>query len=48
MVSVLEDKVTARILGTVIVYAIIYLLFFGEDLLKGKKFLDIGYCGCAL
>lgn len=48
LVSALEDKVTARILGTVIVDAIIYLWLFGADLIRGKKYIDVEFWKYAL
>lgn len=48
LVSVLEDKVTARILGTVIVDAIVYLWLFGADLIRGKKYIDVEFWKYAL
>lgn len=40
LIYVLNDKVTARILGTVIVDTLIYLWLFGLDIIRGRKLFD--------
>lgn len=40
LIYVLNDKVTARILGTVIIETLIYLCFFGFDIIRGRKLFD--------
>lgn len=40
LIYVLSDRVTARILGTVIVDTLIYLWLFGSDIIRGRKLFD--------
>ncbi len=48
LVYFLKDKVTARILGTVIVDTLVYLWLFGLDLIRGRRLFDWGFWKYAL